>query len=331
MAVRDTGATNAGTFASDSTVGTIPWTNPSNAASSNDVWATAAISGTTDYIVDDNSIRIFNGSAYVGNDKASATDWPFTTDGTRTYGSSTDLWGLTGASALKASTINASTFGVGISCQRDASTPESYYEKCTNFGFVLPSSARPVGYVLTVECHYDNGLGGASFVEGTLITTPTGFVRNDLIRLGDLVVAFDKRGNFTSQRVIGIKRGIRRVFRLVAGGIEAFPTTTEKFLVGNNIFKQLSELRVGDTIYRQGIGLLVPAVIEHISKVGNENVISFEIENDHTYLAGGFAVHNMPIISGSTTAYIDHVQFRIYFVTPKDIMGTIGHMIPISR
>lgn len=306
--IADTGFLNFSTFSSDSTVGTISWTNPSNAASSNDVWASAAISTTTDFAVDDNSVRLFYNGAYAGTDKASATNWNPGVDSTRTYGGSTDVWGLTPGFHL----INDATFGVGISAQRDASTPETHYLKCTGATSTttLPSGARVDGIEVTVECYYQTST--TSFAVGTLVLTPTGLVRNDVLKVGDLVASFDSNNQLRSQRIKALKRSLKPVFRLVAAGEEALVTATEKMLVGVNEFKKLSELKAGDVLYREKNGLLVPVPIEAIERAGEEDVISIEVENDHTYIAGGFAVHNV-LIGGFTTAYIDHVQIKIYY------------------
>jgi len=48
--VADTGAISAGTLADDATVGTVTWTNPSNVASSNNVYAEANVSASLDTI-----------------------------------------------------------------------------------------------------------------------------------------------------------------------------------------------------------------------------------------------------------------------------------------
>ena len=136
--------TNSGlTFASDSTLGVVAITNPANASASDNAYATAILLGTqtTQYLkatnfqfaiptdatvtgvtvsiersstvgstTNDNSVKLVKGGTISGNDKATGTSWP-TSDGTATYGSSTDLWGLT----LTPSDINASTFGVVVS------------------------------------------------------------------------------------------------------------------------------------------------------------------------------------------------------------------------
>ena len=130
------------TFASDGTLGSIAIASPTNAQSSDNTYANAAlllgqisnylkvtnfnfaiptdatISGITVSVernatslsaVNDSSLRLVKGGVISGNDKASATPWT-TSDVVATYGSASDLWGLT----LTPSDVNASNFGVVI-------------------------------------------------------------------------------------------------------------------------------------------------------------------------------------------------------------------------
>ncbi len=135
------------TFATDSALGAIAWTNASNAQISDNAYATsvlllgqitnylkvtnfgfgipldATITGITASIerssntlnaTHDNSVKLTVSGATTGSDKASASIWP-TSDATATYGSSTDLWGATWTPSL----INDSTFGIEISAIAD--------------------------------------------------------------------------------------------------------------------------------------------------------------------------------------------------------------------
>lgn len=143
------GPNSGGTFANETSIGTQAWTSPSNAASSNNSYVTATSSGTgewlTNYIkatnfgfsipggatidgiiveverkaltnngtqfIVDNSVKLVKGGTISGSEKAdTSTKW-LTSDTYKTYGSSTDLWGLTWTD----SDINSSTFGVVFS------------------------------------------------------------------------------------------------------------------------------------------------------------------------------------------------------------------------
>lgn len=141
--MKTSGPNNPGTLANDASFGTTAWSNPSNAASSNNADASAAPStGTTQYLKatnfgfnlpknakvlgitvgversdpsslsEDERVRLVKGGSVQTTDKASAAAWP-TSDAYATYGSNSDLWGST----WTAKDINDSTFGMVISAQ----------------------------------------------------------------------------------------------------------------------------------------------------------------------------------------------------------------------
>lgn len=142
-----TGPLAGATYASDSVLGAVAWTTGSNAAISDNSYATSAlllgqitnylkvtgfgftippdatITGITVNIersttvlnaTHDNSLKLCSAGAVVGNDKASANLWP-TADATATYGAVTDSWGFSWTPAL----INDSAFGVELSAVAD--------------------------------------------------------------------------------------------------------------------------------------------------------------------------------------------------------------------
>lgn len=151
---------SGGTFASDNTLGAVAITNASNAQLSDNSYATsvlllsqisnylkvtnfnftiptdATITGITVSVersstvlngTHDSSVKLVKGGTISGNDKASATQWP-TSDGTATYGSATDLWGL----SLTPADINSSGFGVVVAAVADlASTAQVDYVTIT--------------------------------------------------------------------------------------------------------------------------------------------------------------------------------------------------------
>lgn len=138
-----TGPNVGGTFASDATLGVVAMSNPTNAVASDNSYVTSVLtlaqasnylkvtnfgfnipadatitgitvaverSGNTLSATVDNSVKLVKGGSISGNDKASGTLWG-TSDSVATYGSSTDLWGLT----LTPADVNLSTFGMVIS------------------------------------------------------------------------------------------------------------------------------------------------------------------------------------------------------------------------
>ena len=143
------GPNSPGTAVEDASYGTLVWTNPSDVTSSNNTYATvsrtlgpvatryikttaygfAITAGATidgivvEYerscsadVVDnyciDSVIKLVKGGTVQGDNKANlVTNWS-TTEGYFSYGSSSDLWGLT----FTAEEINASDFGTVLSC-----------------------------------------------------------------------------------------------------------------------------------------------------------------------------------------------------------------------
>lgn len=134
------GPLSPGTLASDGAHGSNAWSNPSNAASSNDTYASVATDGTSEYLkatnfgfaipagatingivvdierkaamagVTDDRVRIVKGGTVQTEDKAAPGTWP-TDDTVATYGDSSSLWGA----AWTAGDINDSGFGVVLS------------------------------------------------------------------------------------------------------------------------------------------------------------------------------------------------------------------------
>jgi len=144
------------TGADDSSVGTLAWTNPANIVASDNVYATAAVAkgstATTHYLkatnfgfsipsgatingivveieqkassnatgkrARDSEVKLVKGGAVSGDNKALTSTYYTTSDVWKTYGGSTDLWGLT----LSASDINSSSFGAALSCYVEATS-----------------------------------------------------------------------------------------------------------------------------------------------------------------------------------------------------------------
>lgn len=137
------GPSPSGTQAEVDGPGAAAWLTESNAASSNNSYATSAMfsgeasnilrltnfgftipNATIDGITvivermggssfTDYHIQLTSGGSGVGDDKASGDTWPGS-DGNKTYGGAADTW----TASLDYNDINASDFGIDISCQR---------------------------------------------------------------------------------------------------------------------------------------------------------------------------------------------------------------------
>ena len=132
--------------------GTVAWTNPSNAIVEDAIVAHANVTfgqylGATGYgfhipgnatilgivlevkrasiagtAVLDQSVKLYKGGVISGTEHGNfSTDWPTGTLAWFTYGSATDLWGLTWTPA----DINSATFGSVFSAQNDDAGPQN--------------------------------------------------------------------------------------------------------------------------------------------------------------------------------------------------------------
>lgn len=135
---------NASTAASDSAIGTQAWNNPDNAKVIDSSYADAQVSASYDIDSYDNVVQLVKAGAVTGNNKAiSGTRIPATTTD-RTYGSSTDKWGI----ALTKADVEASNFGIVYSATNNQVTE---YLKLTDFGVDLPQSATVEGVEATIR------------------------------------------------------------------------------------------------------------------------------------------------------------------------------------
>jgi hypothetical protein len=134
------GTSSPETVADDDAVGTVEWTNPTNAKTSNNVYATASVGAGT---IIESSIKLVKADSVVGTSASTGATLP-ATDTTVEYGGSADLWGTTWTPAE----INAATFGVAFS---GSATDTTHYLKATGFGFSVPTDATVTGIEVAIE------------------------------------------------------------------------------------------------------------------------------------------------------------------------------------
>ena len=148
----DTGWVSPGTVVSDSSVGTVVWTNPSNATASDNSDAVADSNDNSSLYTtwEDYLVKLVDETgSIVGDNKSSNTELD-SSDTYRAYGGSTDKWGET----LSVSDINDSDFGVVFQTTRDETeTPSEFseYLKATNFGFSITAGSTINGIEVRVE------------------------------------------------------------------------------------------------------------------------------------------------------------------------------------
>jgi uncharacterized delta-60 repeat protein len=149
-------ATATGDCIEDASIGTVAWTTPGNAFSSNDTYASVSVDGTTSRYIkctnfgfsipsgvtitgivvgverkansnanggsQDAAVRAVKGGTIGTTDKSTATIYPIAADTFEDHGSSSDLWGTTWTS----SDINASNFGAAISVKKASASGNAH-------------------------------------------------------------------------------------------------------------------------------------------------------------------------------------------------------------
>lgn len=141
------GPNSPGTGANDASAGTSAWTNPGNVLSSNSSYA-QHVGAPGDTFVD-KTVQMVKGGTISGNNNSAGAAIP-ASQSYRTFGSPSDLWGLTWTDT----DINASDFGVVY--QSTATGPtDSQYLKATNFGFSVSSGATIDGIIVEIGYAYD--------------------------------------------------------------------------------------------------------------------------------------------------------------------------------
>lgn len=199
------GPNSGSTAANDTTVGSVAWTGPSDALTSNNIWSYCFLSSmgpqsnylkitgfgfsvpsgaTIDRIVveverhasaidkfNDYSAKLVIGGTITGNDKADATHWP-TSDTYLVYDYTTAQWGVT----VTDTDINASNFGFVLSANWLAAAAPQAFVDHVRITIYYTAAAPPVAHAVLIDGfeHADSaawspaGGNGNSF---TVITT----------------------------------------------------------------------------------------------------------------------------------------------------------------
>lgn len=180
------GPNSAGTIVNDDSVGTLSW-NDVNNAKTDDVNFSVVHSSEALSInsINDNIVRLVKSGFVAGDNKANndqlqwenydQTDIDTTT--VTTYGSSSDLWGL----SLTPSDINSSNFGFVYRIQFHYDPPEeglspvytyTNYLKFSNFNLSVPESTQILGVELSIRARrciqYTSNYGRVYYAEVTV-------------------------------------------------------------------------------------------------------------------------------------------------------------------
>ncbi len=286
------GPNYSGTVANDASIGTVAWVNPTN-AQGNQTTVYAYVDLLNAGVVE-LSIKLIKGGVISGTDKSTGATIP-TTLTTVNYGSASDLWGLT----FTPTDINSSNFGVVFASQEPLAPTESNYLSATNFGFSIPAGSTINGISCSITQLAANA---ASFAEGTQIQTQSGIKHIEEITKDDLVLSFNKNTK---------KCSYKKVKDVVCTTVHEYLIINEKIITTfNHLFfttrgwVQAAELKKDDYLWKRKNNKWRK---EKIKKIQTEkqtiNVYNFEVEENNTYFANDFAVHNVILVNRYVRVY----------------------------
>ena len=131
------------------------------------------------------------------------------------------------------------------------------------------------------------------FIEGVQVELADGIEKDVAeISIGDVVKTKDGEGAVV--KVFHSKAGKQRLYGF--NEKEPFVTEAHPFMTQDG-WKKISEVKVGDTLYRNGLGLDTVRSIESKDVPEDTPVFNFHVDTHENYYAAGYLVHNktMPV------------------------------------
>jgi len=204
----DTGALSPGTMADDDTIGTETWSNPDNAKTSDDSYASVVVGTAAKKIY---AIQIVKSDGNIGSTNKSDDVTITDVEQYISYGAADDLWD----ESWSPSDINNSNFGVVYACYKYAI---SHYLKATNFGFAIPSGATIDGIIVAVERYAEASTVYVDHIRITVYYTEHHHTITAEVTFGHAVTASRA---ITTARSASVTLG-REVTTLIESGIGSF-------------------------------------------------------------------------------------------------------------
>ncbi len=135
--------------------------------------------------------------------------------------------------------------------------------------------------------------GGGCFLPGTSVQTPSGTKKIETLKTSDKVSSFDKDGNVLESKVSKIFTVHREgYYSLKTASAEVNATAEHPFLTPEG-YIETQYLKAGDTVFILENNKLSPQKIVSIKYVPVPTVAyNLEVDNEHTFFANSFAVHN---------------------------------------
>jgi len=170
--------------------------------------------------------------------------------------------------------------------------------------------------------------GGACFVAGTLVKTPTGTQKIETITEGDAVMAYNTKLQKTvlSKVKQTFKRGVTQLYQVIIGK-DTLNTTAEHPFYTESGWTPASQLKKGIKVLTLASALLAIDTVFAYDSLAT--VYNFEVAEQHNYFVGeeGVLVHNSYIrpinelLPNGTVPSVRNHEFHEWFdnLTPEEL------------
>lgn len=150
---------------------------------------------------------------------------------------------------------------------------------------------------------FGGGGGGCPDPATPIMISPTDSVQAGTLKVGDIIYTMhETTGEYGYFKVNGAEevQQPKLQFNMV-DGTSLIVSTTHRFLTPTGAYEYAGNIKVGDMLKKVDTEVAVAS----IDSVGTGSVIKFEIDQAHTYIAGGFIAHNTKMIE----SYWDFMEF----------------------
>ena len=140
---------------------------------------------------------------------------------------------------------------------------------------------------------HNKGGGGGCFPADTRILTSQGEVPIAGVLPGDTVISVDEQGQQVPAMVRSTHatRALLVVIRTAQGNLTT--TFEHPLALASGGFRKAGELAPSDEIMTRHEGQILPASVTGVELLGTDTLVyNLTVDGSHTYIAGGFVVHN---------------------------------------
>lgn len=148
-----------------------------------------------------------------------------------------------------------------------------------------------------------SGGGGCPDPATPIMISPTDSVVAGSLKVGDIIYTMhETTGEYGYFKVNGAEEVQQPKLQFsMVDGTTLIVSTSHRFLTPTGAYEYASNIKVGDMLKKVDTEVAVAS----IDSIGTGSVIKFEIDQAHTYIAGGFIAHNTKMME----SYWDFMEY----------------------